>query len=364
MNVIYSRQFAFVVFLYVLGSAFLNIPESVIGKDVYISTALASLIGLGVLHIIIKLQGSYPKLNIMQIAELALGKIAGKILNLFYIWTLFMLAILILFDIVLFLQLLYPRNPDILLSTIVLLSSTYVVSKGINIIGRLGDIAILPVFVLIILAFGVSISLFDLVNILPVLANIKPILGGTIFAAYWPFTQIIALAILLPFIIDFEKKKKLIYYSYIIASITLIIRSFLVLGVLGENLIKISHFPFYDIFLMLRFQDFQRIELFFFLLFVTLVLTVLIVAHSTLTLALQSFFKLKNYSALVIPLALFILVFTCNIFPSEIEFFASYATTVIFFTLPINILYPLIVYIAAQIKLAKKESLEGIKSES
>lgn len=362
MKAINSRQLSFILFLYILGSALLNIPESVIGRDVYFSTAIASLLGFYILYMIISIQEMYPNLNILQVAELTLGKIGGKILNLFYIWTLFLLTTLILFDIVLFLQLLYPRTPDILITTVVMLCSCYVLFQGITNIGRLGDITIFPMVILIILGFAVSLSLFKFYNILPMFADIKPVLGGSIYAAYWPFTQIIAFAMLLPFVVDLPTKKNLIYYGYIIGSIVLIIRSFITLGVLGSNLMKISHFPFYDIFLLLRFQDFQRVELFFFALFVTLVLTVLIVAHGALTLAVQSFFKLKNNLPLIIPIGLFIIALAYNMFPSSVNFFATQSASVIFFILPINILYPFIIYIAAKIKVAKEKQVEGVRS--
>ncbi|HZK43885.1 MAG TPA: endospore germination permease [Syntrophomonadaceae bacterium] len=350
MKELYSRQLGFMLFLYILGSALIFTPESIIGQDLWVATILGSLVGLLLLHITVVIQGLYPGKDIMQIAELTLGKILGKIFNLIFLWLLLILAILLLFDAMVFLQIIYITTPEILLATLIMLASAFVIYPGIAVGGRLADLFILPVILLIALGFVTSFTLFNYSNITPILANIKPVLGAGLVSASWPFSEVIILAVFFPFVADFDRNKKQIYIWYGLASITLIIRSLLILGVLGYKGLELARFPLYDVFRLIEYQDFQRLELFFFLLFIMTLTAAILALHKVLILNLEHMFALKNSRSLIIPVGFLILALMYDSFPSDIEFLASQASSTIFLTLPPAILYITVIFIAAKIK--------------
>ncbi|NLB87980.1 MAG: GerAB/ArcD/ProY family transporter, partial [Syntrophomonadaceae bacterium] len=223
---LFSRQLGFLIFLYLLGSAIIYVPESIVGLDVWIATILASLFGLFVLHALIRLQEMYPGQNIMQVSELILGRVLGTIFNLAYIWSLLLIAALVLFDAMVFLKIIYPVTPEIPIAIIVILSSCYIVYKGITPIGRLVDLAVWVVLLLIISAFLSCLTLFEISNITPVLVDIKPVLGAAIYGAGWPFTEIVVIALLIPYVIDLNDNKKTIYYCYGVETLVSVILSF------------------------------------------------------------------------------------------------------------------------------------------
>lgn len=354
MNQIYSRQLGFLIFLYLLGSAFIYVPESVIGKDVWAATILAALPGLYLLYILISVQMMYPGQNIIQIAELTLGKVGGKLINLIFLLNLFIIAILLLFDNIRFVQLMYPAISTIILTTTIILATAYVILKGVNVHARLADFYIWAVIVLLILGLISITPLFDFNNILPALVNIKPIVGGTVYASKWPYAEMIVIAMYLPFLTDLKENKRQLYFWFGLAALVLVIRSFLVLGILGADYLRISRFPFYDVFRLIRFQEFERLELFFFFLFINLMFTVLIFSYKALAISIKEFFNFSNTNRLIFPVGLLIIGLMYKTFPSDIRFI-SLNDASIFIVLPFTLLYPTIVFIAAKIKLRKQE---------
>lgn len=361
--VLYSRQLGFLVFLYLLGSAIIFVPESMVGQDVWLATILASLPGLLVLHVLIKIQSMYPGKNIMQVSELILGKVLGKLFNLIYIWSLLLIATLVLFDAMIFIKITYLRTPELFIAVMLILTACYIVNSGVTVIGRLADIYIWPVLLLIIFGFTSSLVLFKLSNITPIVVDIKPILGGAIYGAGWPFTELIVIALLLPYVVDLDVNKKKIYFWYGAGTIALVIRSFLVLGILGSNYMQISRFPFYDVFRLLEFQEFQRVELFFFALFFTTVMIAVIVNGKALTLGFKHLFDMKSTLPLVVPVAFLVLALSYNSYPSDVKYIAMQATSAQFIILPFTFSYPLIVFLLAKLKKAKSET-QDVKSET
>lgn len=350
MNQLYSRQLGFLIFNYLLGSALIFVPEKIAGRDLWIVTILGSLIGLYLLYLLISIQELYPENNIMQVAELSLGKLAGKLLNLAFLWGLFMIAILLLFDIMIFVEFIFPNTSPILLTAIIILTSSYALLKGLTIGGRLIDLFIWPTLIALIVGFPILFTLFDFQNTLPLLTNIKPVLGATIYSANWPFAEIIVIAFYLPFVIDLKENKQKLYIWFGLATLVLVIRAILAIGVLGVKHLTVSHFPFYDVIRLLKFQEFQRLELFFFMLFMTLAFTTIFMSYRAFNSGLQQFFGFKDPNLLLFPVGLLLLALMFNTFPSDIKFLATQANSVIFLALPFHVLYPTIVFIAAKVK--------------
>ncbi len=350
MNQIYSRQLGILLFIFLLGSALVYVPESVITQDVWVATTLATLVGLYLLYVLLTIQEMHPDLNIMQVAELSMGRIVGKFFNLLFLWGLLMATILLLFDIVLLLQIIYPKVPSTFLTASLVLLSGYTIFKGISSGARLADLYIWLILPLLILGFAVAATLFNPMYIPPVLTKIKPIIGASIYGANWPFGEMIVIALYLPFVIDLKRNKKKLYFWFGLAALVLILRSFMVLGALCPEYLKVARFPFYEIFRLVMFQDFQRIELFFFALFISVGLGAVLIAYSALNLGIRTFFALGDGFSLVFPVGLLIIALMFNSFPSDIKYLANQANSGFLVTLPIYILYPTITLIAAKIK--------------
>ena len=87
--------------------------------------------------------------------------------------------------------------------------------------------------------------------------------GAVLYGAAWPYLEITVFALLLPMVNDLEKGYPKIVTWFMIAAVVLILRTVLVLAVLGPELTLAYAFPFYKVFRLVEVQNFQRIELFF-----------------------------------------------------------------------------------------------------
>lgn len=357
-NMINSQQFGKLLLLLILGSAFIFVPEGIAGRDAWLATLLASLSGLYVIFATIALQNMFPGMSIIKISTQVLGKPIGLFLSLVYSWVVFFVATLYLYDMIVLMLIIFPQITELLLITIIILTSSYVLYKGIESLARLGEIL---VWIIIALALAaITIPFFTIANLqslTPVLADFKPVITGAVFGSNWPYGEISLLAMLLPFVGDLKQNQKTIYIWFFIGVIIFAVRSILVVAVLGQDLMQLSRFPLYDVLLLIRFSTFQRVELFFFVMWSITNFMAITLSYQSSVLCIKDLFSLKNYQTLIIPAGLCLGVFSLIMYPSDIEFLAVESFTAPFHNIPVHILYPTIVLIAARLK--KKSSSAG-----
>jgi spore germination protein (amino acid permease) len=349
-NTISSQQIAFLLFIFMLGSALIFIPEAYAGRDAWIATILASLSGWYVLYVIISLKNMFPDINLVQLSQLSLGKIAGNILNLLLFWTIFIVLLTFVFDLVNFLHLTYSAIPTFFLVSIIILAATYCLYKGVNTIGRLGEIFIWITIIFTILGFFLAIPLINPSNLTPVLSNWKSLIAGVFYGAEWPATEVIILAFFLPLVNDLKEKQHHIYWWYFAAVVVLALKNAQILSILGMEKTSLLRFPLYEVIRLVAFADFQRMELFFFLLWFIIGFMVIVIYYQGLLLGLTDMLVLKDYKVLILPVGLCIIVFNLYMFPSDIEFLDTAKKYLPFYSLPIHILYPTIILIAAKLR--------------
>lgn len=343
-----SQQQAFLIFLLLLGSSLVYITGSAAAQDAWIATFLGSGAGLYVLYTILKLHDMFPGQRITQISTTVLGKIPGTILNLLFLWGTFAILVTFLFDIIMLLEIIYPLLPRTILYPLLVLPCSYGLYKGFIGLGRLGEAIIWITLLSLGLGFIIAAPLIDLGNLKPILAAWKPLAAGALYAADWPFDEVVILALFLPMVSDLKKNKSKLYYWYLIGALMLIILDFVVIGMLGTNLADLAQFPLFEASRLAGFGDFQRVELLFFLLwFVTGIMTIMIY-YQGLSLIVQDLFVLKNNKALILPLGLCLVVFTLYMFPNTVEYNLMGFKYLEVYTFPVNLLYPTTLLFAAK----------------
>ncbi|MGR6837189.1 GerAB/ArcD/ProY family transporter [Syntrophomonas erecta] len=361
-DTIYSKQLAFLVFMLLLGSALIYVPEASTGRNAWLSTILAAGAGLLVLTIIIKLQLMFPGTSIFKISELALGKIPGKFLNAVYLWMVLLVATTYLYDSISFLRIIFPFMPFLSLRALLLLTAAYCLYKGIGSLGHLAELLIGPVIFFFLLGLLAPLNLMDFGHLKPVLAEWKPALAGIVYGANWPYAEVSILALLLPFTSDLKEEKRFIYYWFVAGLVALFLRTLVVLTVLGPDQVGILRFPLYEVFRLVSVQNFQRVELFFFILWFSTGFMAILIYYQGLVLGLKELFSLSGYRILILPSGLGILVLSAYMIRTDIEFLSVESMVLPFHDLPIHILYPALVYLLARIR--QKSIKETLQVES
>jgi len=345
-TVLSSRQAAFILFMTLVGNALVLAPAIGSGRSSWLSNLLAALIGLYIIAAALAMQRAFPGQSIIKIAELCMGKLAGKLLNSIFLVIICYSTIIYLFNACIIIRIVLPFATCILLRPLVMLAAAYCIYKGVNAVGRLTEILVPIALILITISFALMLIVADFSRLLPVLADWKAILGGAVDGAGWPYSGISILALFLPYVNNLGKNSRIIYVWYLIGVLIVSLRSLLVVAVLGPEVVTLLRFPIYASLRTLALADFQRVELFFFILWFISAFTVLMVSYLASTLALKDFVGLPRLKPLVLPLGFFLTVISLYMYSSDMELYSLSAVTTPLLSLFMTVLYLTVVLLA------------------
>lgn len=341
-----SQQLGMMALLYLLGSGLAFLPVSSAGRDAWAATILAALVSFFILAVLIRMQTMFPGLSLIQVGELTLGRWPGKILAALFVVDLFIFFLVAAHDLVLHLRVFYPLMGRLNLTAVVIFASVYVVYKGINSLARVGQVLAWVAVAFTMLALVITATRFNLQNLTPFLADFRPILAGTISGAAGPHSEIILLALFLPMVSDLGQRRKTVYLWFFIAILFILARSWLVVGALGLEGTSLSRFPLLQGYRLITLSNFQRVELFFFILWFSTSFFAVVLGGMGILLSLQQLFDLKDYRVTLFPAALCALALGFYLIPSDIFFFDVVISTEALLVLPFNLLYPSLVLLA------------------
>lgn len=353
-----SQQFAAMTFLLLIGSALVYVPGNAAGQSAWIATLLGSISGLYVLYAVLQLQAMFPEQRITIISTQVLGKIPGTILNILFCWSIFIYLSGLLYEIIILLTIIYPAIPNTVLVFIIVLTCAYCLYKGLNIMGRLGELFVWICLIFIVLGIIVALPLMDLAKLKPMVEAWRPLVAGTVYCADWPFDIVVIWGLFLPMVSSIKENTKKIFGWYLISAIVLIVLTFQTVSILGPDLIKTDRFPLYAIYRLVGFGEFRRLELSFLVLWLISGITPIIILYQGMNFILQDIFSLKDYKALILPTGLLLGVLTLYMYPADLPYLALGFKYIPTYTFPVNLLYPTIILVAAIIK----QKISGAKS--
>lgn len=356
-----SQQLAAMTFLLLIGSVLVYVPGNAAGQSAWIATLLGSLPGLYVLYAVLKLQAMFPEDRITQISTRVLGKIPGTLLNILFYWSIFIYVAGLLYEIVTLLTIIYPAIPNSVLSFIIILTCVYCLYLSLNIAGRLAELFFGMCLLFIIIGMLFSLPLVDLAQLKPLIEAWKPLIAGTVYSADWPFDIIVIWGLFLPLVSGIKEHSKKIYTWYLISAIILVILDLQILSILGPESTKSTRFPLFEIYRLVGFGEFRRLELTFLVLWLISGIAPIAFLYQGLNFIMQDIMRLKEYRPLIVPTGLLLGILTLYMFPSDIGYVALGFKYIPAYTFPINLLYPTIILVAAiiQQKKAKSKSTPG-----
>lgn len=317
-----------IIVLFEMGTAILRVLAMTAGKDAWLAILLGILGGLSIFWIYVSLYRLYPELPLTGYTRAILGKWIG--------WTVGLLYILFFIhgaardlreggDLIVTSVL--DQTPVLAVNAIMILSITYVLNKGIEVLARTAQIFL---FVLAISALASVFLLFtsgiiDIKQLLPVLGNgWGPVLKTTFKQTIeFPHEELICFTMLLPYLNHRKKGTRAGFAAVLVSGLLLSSFTAMNMAVLGIDIAGRATFPLLSTISLINIGEIiQRLD-------AIVVLTLVIgdffkvaIFFYAGVLAAADLFKIDDHRKLVYPVGIIILFISMMIsgsFTEQIE---------------------------------------------
>ncbi|MEN6567075.1 MAG: endospore germination permease [Veillonellales bacterium] len=320
----------------------------VANQDVWITEILALFYVAVFCAPLLFLQKQFTNLTLIEYLPILTGKLAGKILGLFYVgYFLFVLImVLSLFDNILR-PINFPETPDYAILSLALITCSYGAFKGLECIARTAEIFTSLILVTIVFYTILQIPDMHFKVFLPVLADSTfAEINSLAFKTAAGIHEIVFLAMLAPSINKKVSINRVFFWSVIVITVFSLIIIVPTIAGLGVELSKKTFDPYYLFIKQINIYDFiTRIE---FLMVAAWNIGMFLKISFMLYLATLGFVQageLKNRNAFIIPMAagVFLIALKTNILKSVtvftiIERYVPYINLVFIFGIPVVML--------------------------
>ncbi|WP_160724140.1 GerAB/ArcD/ProY family transporter [Bacillus sp. USDA818B3_A] len=355
-----SYQLFILIVLFELGTAVLFNPGGSAKQDAWIANLIGLAFGLILFWVYYRLYRYYPELPLTSYIQKIFGKWLGSLIAFLYISYFLYQSSRILRDIgELLVTTIYTSTPLLVLNFFMIITIIYGISKGFEVIARVGELSFLVIYLLALLGFFAILlsKIIHFENLKPILENgwipvLKTVLRQTI---NFPFGEMVVFTMLLPYINKQKNVLKVCLGGIILSGINLTITSVMNVAVLGAEVFVRSPFPLYNTIRKVELTEFlQRLDVFFILYLIIAGFFKLSLYYYVAVIGGADLFKMKNHSKLVLPLGILILLGSITIATNFAEH-SKEGTVIVPYALhmPFQMIIPVVLLVIAYIKSKK-----------
>ena len=304
----------------------------------------------------------YPGKNLVEINDLALGKVLGKIASFLHILFFLTLATLNLRDLSLFVkQTIMDKTPDVILSAACVIVSAMAVRYGLKVVTRFAFIFITISVTVLGASLLFASGQMDLNNFLPALQK-PPItyVQGTNVALSIPFGELVVFLMILPYVRARQKPiGRYFVGGFLLGSVMFLLVVFRDTAVLGNTLSLFALPAFETLRLINVFGTLSRLEILFAIVLVVLLFFKVSLLHYTTTLAAAQALGMKSYKPLAYVIGVLMIGYSFTLYPSNIQHASSGAETSTILWQLFEFLLPLLALVAGKIRKGKTKGAEA-----
>lgn len=259
MTKISIHQLFTLMFIFEVGSTTLFALGIGAKQDAWIVILIALLFGILIMYVFTQLYKEYPGKNFVEIMTSILGKKLGFLLSFIYIWgTLWnnsrnlrefgeMIVITSL-----------PRTPLILIITIFMMLSIFVLIRGVEVLARISEI-VMPVLLFFMTLVFILLIISDVINF----QNLRPVLGEGIFpiikelpnVTMFPFGELYIFLMYFQFVNEKELIRKTGIKVVILSGLLLCTTLVFDIAVLGDKYAAIATIPLLETIRMINIKE-------------------------------------------------------------------------------------------------------------
>ena len=291
--------------------------------------------------------------SIIKYSVTIAGKTVGKVIGFLYVWLFLNQAAMSIMQFTHFLTTaIMPETPRLFFVISLVVACAYAVKNGLEVICRFCELIVPIVMVAIISIFLLLVKDINLKVFLPVMEEgLFPVLHGMLFMIALT-TEIIGFAMLLPYLNEKQKTKKILILSFLSINAFFVLTDIAVLGVLGVQLSKTQEFVFYGVIRLINVGDFiERIEAIHIAIWTLGMFIRVSFYYYLAVLGIGQIFGFGSDKHLVVPLGSLLIPLSILIAPDIVELkeFTSYKTFT-WYTLFFIVVIPSLLLLTAIIK--------------
>ncbi|MDP4127275.1 MAG: endospore germination permease [Bacillota bacterium] len=260
-----ETQLAMLMYITIMSTVTLFVPAVTAKEahqDAWLTGAVPMVMGILSLFLVTRLAQLYPGQTIIQYCEGIFGKIIGKLLAFLYVAFFLVTNIIIIRELAELLAIMFlPGTPIIVLCSVFILSSVYVVIKGPEVMCRMAQF-LLPLFVGIhLILIPMTMPDWKIERVLPILeGGFRPILRGSIIPSAW-FGEFLLVAMFMPNVNKPQQMFRKGIFAILLIGASLSMAIFTSLVVFGPELSTILTFPSMSLIKYIKIGTiFQRLE--------------------------------------------------------------------------------------------------------
>jgi len=229
---------------FLFGSTVILAPAKGAKNDAWLAILIGGAGGVLLMGVYAAISSLNPSKTLVDILKEKLGKVAGTVVAVLYVWYFIHLASLVFRDFGEFIcSVTFPETPMVVVIVLFAVVLVYAVNSGIEVLGRLSELLVplIPITILII-----SLSLFtvhDFTAFLPILDNgITPVLKAALSFITFPFGETVAFLMLFSHLNQKGKLKKVVLISAVVSTLLQITIFFRDISALGGDLMDRATF--------------------------------------------------------------------------------------------------------------------------
>lgn len=294
----------------------------------------------------------FPGMNIVQINEKVYGRFLGSIFSIYYIFFFLMTLSFNIRDVGNFyITFLMPDTPFIFFLVVFTATCAYAVSKGIEVLARVGYLFAGTLVLVAVGTFLLQIGEIDFSNFVPFFeVPLARFAQGTHFLSAVSWGEMLVFVVIMASLNKTEHAVKNTLLGAAIGGLTLIFVAIRNTGVLGETQTIWSSSSFQSVRLIDIGNVLTRMDLLIGIAQTIAIFLKCSLFYYVLAVALAQLFRLKSYFPLILPIAGIEVIIAATVFQSQIEQVIISLNSGIIYSAPLMYIVPPLTLLIAKIR--------------
>ncbi|MCQ6559508.1 GerAB/ArcD/ProY family transporter [Paenibacillus mendelii] len=354
------QQMAVLVIFLTIGDSVLVLPSVIAAtskQDAWISGIIGIAAGMLIAYIILSQYRLNPRASQIELNLKVLGKWIGWPVSLLFLLYYLLMTTAIIREVGNFMTTqMMPETPIWSIHALLLLILVSSVRSGLEPIARTGEI-FLPMFILFFAALIIlNLPEVKLIHLKPYLGEgIIPPIQGSIYLAAFSFSELIALAMVLPSVRPGKHLSRDFLLAALFGGFSILAVIFGTILVLGQYITAHQYYPAYALAKKINIGQFlERVEAMFAVIWIISTYFKCTIYFYALNAGTTQLFKLRDNRALTLPLGIVLFGTAYAISPSEIYYSDAIKKYWPFMDLTFSMVFPLaLIAVYSLRKLAK-----------